>query len=71
MLESTSDYWRPVFYVLSEKLDVVLVKASDVKAMPGRKSDVCVMRNGWPIMLRISWCVARLCRRSSSGSCGI
>jgi transposase len=41
VLESTSDYWRPVFYVLSEKLDVVLVKASDVKAMPGRKSDVC------------------------------
>ena len=39
-MESTSDYWRPVFYVLSEQLDVILVKASDVKAMPGRKSDV-------------------------------
>jgi transposase len=41
VMESTSDYWRPVFYVLSEQLDVILVKASDVKAMPGRKSDVC------------------------------
>jgi transposase len=40
VMESTSDYWRPVFYVLSEQLDVILVKASDVKAMPGRKSDV-------------------------------
>jgi transposase len=40
VLESTSDYWRPLFYVLSEQLDVVLVKASDVKAVPGRKSDV-------------------------------
>ncbi len=41
VMESTSDYWRPVFYVLAEQLDVILVKASDVKAMPGRKSDVC------------------------------
>ncbi|HEY5788782.1 MAG TPA: IS110 family transposase [Microlunatus sp.] len=40
VLESTSDYWRPFFYVLSEELDVMLVKASDVRAMPGRKSDV-------------------------------
>jgi transposase len=40
VLESTGDYWRPVFYVLAEQLDVILVKASDVKAMPGRKSDV-------------------------------
>jgi transposase len=40
ILESTSDYWRPVFYVLCEQLDVVLVRASDVKAIPGRKSDV-------------------------------
>jgi transposase len=40
VMESTSDYWRPVFYVLSEQLDVILVKASDVKAIPGRKSDV-------------------------------
>jgi transposase len=41
VMESTSDYWRPVFYVLAEQLDnVMLVKASDVKAIPGRKSDV-------------------------------
>lgn len=40
VIESTSDYWRPFFYVLSEAVPVMLVKASDVKAMPGRKSDV-------------------------------
>lgn len=40
VLESTSDYWRPVFYVLCEQLDVILVRASDVKAIPGRKTDV-------------------------------
>lgn len=40
VLESTSDYWRPFFYLLSEALPVILVKASDVKGMPGRKTDV-------------------------------
>lgn len=40
VMESTSDYWRPFFYVLSEALPVMLVRASDVKGMPGRKTDV-------------------------------
>ena len=40
VMESTSDYWRPFFYLLSEQLSVILVKASDVRALPGRKSDV-------------------------------
>lgn len=40
VLESTGDYWRPFFYVLAEQLEVWLVKASDVKAIPGRKTDV-------------------------------
>ena len=40
VMESTSDYWRPFFYLLSEGLSVILVKASDVRALPGRKSDV-------------------------------
>jgi transposase len=40
VVESTSDYWRPFLYVLSEALPVMLVKASDVKGMPGRKTDV-------------------------------
>jgi transposase len=40
VMESTSDYWRPFFYLLSEELSVILVKASDVRALPGRKSDV-------------------------------
>lgn len=40
VMESTSDYWRPFFYVLSEALPVMLVRASDVKRMPGRKTDV-------------------------------
>lgn len=41
VMESTSDYWRPFFYVLAEALPVMLVRATDVKGMPGRKTDVC------------------------------
>lgn len=40
VMESTSDYWRPFFYVLAEALPVMLVRATDVKGMPGRKTDV-------------------------------
>jgi len=37
VLESTSDYWRPFFYLLeSAGLDVALVNARDVKNAPGR-----------------------------------
>ncbi len=42
VLESTSDYWRPFFYLLeARELQVWLVNARDVKNVPGRpKTDV-------------------------------
>jgi transposase len=41
VLEATSDYWRPFFYLLEARgLEVWLVNAHDVKQVPGRpKSD--------------------------------
>ena len=37
ILESTSDYWRPFFYILSARgLQVWLVNAAEVKNVPGR-----------------------------------
>ena len=37
VIESTSDYWRPFFYLLEARgLDVWLVNARDVKNVPGR-----------------------------------
>jgi transposase len=40
VMESTSDYWRPFYYVLEADLEVLLVNARDVKNVPGRKTDV-------------------------------
>src|SRR5215207_2601292 len=39
-IESTGVYWKPVFNILEGPLSVILVNARDVKAMPGRKTDV-------------------------------
>lgn len=39
-LESTSTYWKPVFYALEERMQVWLLNAAHMKAVPGRKTDV-------------------------------
>ncbi len=40
VMEATSDYWRPFYYLLEEHFEVMLVNARDVRNVPGRKSDV-------------------------------
>jgi transposase len=39
-MESTGVYWKPVFYVLEEALTCLLVNATHVQKVPGRKTDV-------------------------------
>jgi transposase len=39
-IESTGDYWKPVFNILEGTCEVMLVNAQHVKAVPGRKTDV-------------------------------
>ncbi len=39
-IESTGVYWKPVFNILEGVLEVILVNAQHVKAVPGRKTDV-------------------------------
>jgi len=39
-LESTGNYWRPVYTILEEGRTVILVNARHMKAVPGRKTDV-------------------------------
>jgi transposase len=39
-IESTGVYWKPVFNLLEGVVEVILVNARHVKAVPGRKTDV-------------------------------
>ena len=39
-MESTGVYWKPVFNILEDSLEVILVNARHVKNVPGRKTDV-------------------------------
>ena len=47
-MESTSTYWKPPFYCLEEVMDVWLLNAAHMKAVPGRKTDVRETRSGSP-----------------------
>lgn len=40
-MEATGVYWKPVWAVLEEEFDCLLVNARHVKQVPGRKTDVC------------------------------
>ena len=39
-MESTADYWKPVYNILEEVFEIVVVNSSHVKHVPGRKTDV-------------------------------
>jgi transposase len=40
VIESTSNYWKPFFYLLDDALEVMLVNAAAVRNLPGRKTDL-------------------------------
>lgn len=39
-MESTGDYWKPVYNVLEDPFEILVVNAKHVKHVPGRKTDV-------------------------------
>ena len=39
-LESTGVYWKPVYHILEDDFEVLLVNAKEFKNAPGRKTDV-------------------------------
>jgi hypothetical protein len=58
VMEATSDYWKPVFYLLeAQGLDPWLVNAKDVKHLPDARKPTSSMRSG--------------CARSLSGRCSV
>jgi transposase len=38
-MESTGVYWKPIFYVLEDHFELLLVNAAHIKHVPGRKTD--------------------------------
>jgi transposase len=40
VMESTSDYWKPFFYLFEDTIPVRLVNARQARNLPGRKTDV-------------------------------
>src|SRR4051812_15578559 len=39
-MESTSDYWKPVYYMLESMAECWLLNARHMRAVPGRKTDM-------------------------------
>src|SRR2546430_14691818 len=39
-MEATGVYWKPVYYLLEDDFELLLVNAQHVKDVPGRKTDV-------------------------------
>ena len=39
-MESTGEYWKPIYNILEGNLEVWLINAQHIKAVPGRKTDV-------------------------------
>ncbi len=39
-MESTGIYWKPVYNILADHCEVMVVNAAHIKAVPGRKTDV-------------------------------
>jgi transposase len=40
VMEATGVYWKPIWYVLEDHFELLLVNATHVKKVPGRKTDV-------------------------------
>jgi transposase len=40
VMEATGDYWKPVWHVLEDDFELMLVNARHVTQVPGRKTDV-------------------------------
>jgi len=39
-MESTGEYWKPIYNILEDNFEVWLVNAQHIKAVPGRKTDI-------------------------------
>src|SRR2546421_814845 len=67
-MEATGVYWRPVWHLLEDLpgVELLLVNAHHVKKVPGRKTDLCPTRCGWPSSANVACCAAASCHHRPS-----
>lgn len=70
VMEATSDYWKPFYYLLESSLPVMLVNAKAARNIPGRKTE-SPTRRGWPSSEPMASYGPPSCRRNPSGNCWI
>ena len=69
-MESTGEYWKPIFNLLEESVQVILVNAAHVKQVPGRKTER-PMRTGWLNSCAMGCCKPASSHLKTNGSCAI
>ena len=62
-MEATGVYWKPVWAILEDEFELLLVNARHVKQVPGRKTDISDAAR------RLGCCGRASCRRSRFGRC--
>jgi transposase len=67
-MESTGVYWKPVYYLLEDQLEVWLINAEHLHNVPGRKTDVA--DSAW-IAQMVEHGLVRPCPHPRSASCAI
>jgi transposase len=71
VMEATSSYWKPPFYLLEEAIGCWVVNARDVKNVPGRPKTGRLDAVWLCKLAERGCCGRRSCRHPGSGSCGI
>ena len=67
-MEATGVYWKPVYYVLEDDFELLLVNAQHVKNVPGARP-TSKTRSGFASCSSTVSCARASCRPSRSASC--
>ena len=70
VMEATSAYWKPPFYLLEDDIECWVVNARDVKNVPGRPKRTSWTQSGWPSSPSAACSGPRSSRPARSASCG-
>ena len=70
VMEATSAYWKPPFYLLEDDIECWVVNARDVKNVPGLLKRTSWTQFGWPSSPSAACSGHRSSRPARSANCG-